>query len=246
VTRENPLRLKLSVIVPAFNEARALPDTLARLDRACRRLPAGAVELIVVDNASVDETAQVAEHAGARVVLEPIRGVARARNTGASSAGGESFVFVDADVAVPDHLLTRLEEALSDPSCLGGAVDLDHRPSRRVLRVYLRFWRIVGLTLRMAQGGVQFCTREAFAALGGYDERIWMGEDVDFYWRLRRLGRRRGGRVEFVRDVRVAPSPRRFDQWPLWRTVIWTNPFAVTVFSRWRRFWTGWYVSPPR
>ena len=98
----------------------------------------------------------------------------------------------------------------------------------------------------MAQGATQFCRRDAFDALGGYDETLFMGEDVDYYRRLKGLARRRGGGVSFVEDVRVVPSTRRFDQWRLWRTLVWTNPLFVLLFRRRRAAWRGWYERVPR
>jgi glycosyltransferase involved in cell wall biosynthesis len=239
--------VQLSVIVPAYNEAAWLPETLAQLERAARssRLP---VELIVVDNGSTDRTAEIARARGALVVPEPQRaGVGHARNAGAAAARGDVFVFADADALLPEPALFRVGSAMADPACIGGAFDTDYRPRRWAIAVYLRFWRAVGLSFRMAQGACQFCSREAFEALGGYDERQWMGEDVELWWRLRRLAGRRGGRVDYVRDLKVVPSCRRYDQWPTWRTLLLTNPGFVTLFARWRRaWWSGWYETPPR
>ena len=82
--------------------------------------------MIVVDNNSEDETTAVAREKGATVVHEPVRGVARARNTGARHAEGEVLVFVDADVIVPPKLLDAIHAAMSDPACVGGAVDVDY------------------------------------------------------------------------------------------------------------------------
>jgi glycosyltransferase involved in cell wall biosynthesis len=238
---------QLSVIVPAYNEATSLPNTLARLDLAVSSSGAE-VEVVVVDDASTDGTREVAQSCGARVVAEARRGgVARARNSGAAAAVGDVLVFVDADVLVPQATLARVVRAMAEPGCIGGAFDTDYRPHRRVIALYLRFWRAVGLLFRMAQGACQFCSREAFEALGGYDERQWMGEDVEFWWRLRRLARRRGEHVEHVRDLKVVPSCRRFDQWPVWRTLVFTNPVTVTLLARRRRaWWSGWYEAPPR
>jgi hypothetical protein len=98
----------------------------------------------------------------------------------------------------------------------------------------------------MAQGGVHFCRREAFEAGGGYDDSIYMGEDVDFYWRLCKLAKQRGKRVQMVRDVRAIPSSRRFDQWPIMRILIETNPLYITLFRRRRAAWRGWYSDVPR
>lgn len=73
-----------------------------------------------------------------------------------------------------------------------------------------------------------------------------MGEDVDFYWRLKRLCARTGGYVKFLDDLKVFPSPRRFEQTPLWRTLIWTNPLFLVLFRKTRSAWTQWYVKTPR
>jgi glycosyltransferase involved in cell wall biosynthesis len=241
---------RLSVIVPAFNEVRALPATLTAIDsaRSRARIACGCeTELVVVDNASTDETAEVARDAGATVVDEPLRNVGRARNAGAAAATGNLLVFVDADTWMPEDAFERIARAMQDARCVGGALDLVHRPRSTLLRAYLCAWRLLGLGLRMSQGAAQFCRRDAFDALGGYDERLWMGEDVELQWRLRRLARRGGGSHRVIRDCRVVPSPRRFDQWPLWRTLVWTHPLAVTALARSSRFWRkGWYETPPR
>ena len=89
------------VIIPAFNEADYLPSTLEAIQRASEHLRGRAdvdVEVIVVDNNSTDETAAIAEAMGATVVGEPVQGIGRARNRGASVAEGDVLVFVDADV----------------------------------------------------------------------------------------------------------------------------------------------------
>src|SRR6185295_7087174 len=140
----------LSVVVPAFNEEIYLPDTLSSLrDSAsiCRR----AVELIVVDNASADRTADIARSCGAKLVYEALRNISKVRNTGANSAHGDVLVFVDADTIVPPHFLSRIAEAMDDPRCVGGSVDIVHTPSSRLLRTYLKAWRWLGTRLSMSQ-----------------------------------------------------------------------------------------------
>jgi glycosyltransferase involved in cell wall biosynthesis len=242
--------LQLSIIVPAFNEARALPATLAALDDARRdvQLQFGCeTDVLVVDNASTDATAQVARNAGARVVGEPFRNVARARNAGATVARGDVLVFVDADTWVPPESLEQIAGAMSDPRCVGGALGVVHRPRSRVLRTYLAGWRLLGRVLGMSQGATQFCRREEFDALAGYNERLWMGEDVELQWRLRRVARRTARSHRVIHECHVVPSPRRFDQWPLWRTLVWTNPLVTVALARSARFWRkGWYETPPR
>ena len=239
----------VSVVIPAFDEEAYLGATLASVGRAAARLSEKAgvpAEVFVVDNDSSDSTAAVARGSGAKVVGEARHNVARVRNTGARSAGGDVLVFVDADTVVPEELLSRVVGALAEPGCLGGAVDTDYRPARLSSKIYLRFWRVAGKLLGMAQGATQFCRRDAFDALGGYDETLFMGEDVDFYRRLKGLAKRTGGSVTFIEDVRVTPSTRRFDQWRLWRTLVWTNPLFILLFRRTKSAWRGWYERVPR
>ncbi|HWB09124.1 MAG TPA: glycosyltransferase [Pirellulales bacterium] len=239
----------LSVVIPAFNEELYLPRTLECVDQAVAYLGdqrEHRVEVVVVDNASTDRTAEIAASFGTRIVSTPEHNIARVRNSGAAAAGGDLLVFLDADTLVPKQLLSRIVEVMHEPTCVGGAVDIDYRPARILIRAYLRLWRVVGLTLGMAQGATQFCRREAFTTLNGYDDTLYMGEDVDFYWRLRQLAKGRGQRVRFLRDVRVVPSCRRFDRWPILRTLVETNPFYITLFRRRQSAWHGWYHDVPR
>jgi glycosyltransferase involved in cell wall biosynthesis len=239
----------MSVIIPAFNEEDYIGETLDYLGAAQRFLKAQAdtaVQVIVVDNGSTDRTAAIARDRGLAVIKEPDHQIAKVRNTGARAADHDILIFLDADTLVPPALLVHIGEAMADPRCIGGAVDAGHRPEHSLLKVYLRLWRAVGTIAAMAQGACQFCRREVFFELGGYGETLHMGEDVDFYWRLRTLASRRKLRTSFIRDIQVAPSARRFDRWPVWRTVVWTNPIVVMALRRRRSSWTGWHHDAPR
>ena len=241
--------IALSIIIPAFNEACGLVTTLEHLRAARQHLYShsnATSEIIVVDNASTDQTMEVAVCHGARVVSEPVRGIARARNTGARAARGEVLVFVDADTLVPEETLTRIWSVLQVPTCLGGAIEPLYLPAKRFLGVYLAAWKWVGQLLHMSQGATQFFRKQSFEQVGGYDEAIAMGEDVACLWRLRKEARRTLGHIEIIRDLVVRPSTRRFDQWPIWRVLLWTNPLVIALFWRTRKVWSGWYEHPPR
>lgn len=239
----------ISIVVPAFNEEAYLGETLASLNRARAFLLHERniqTEIIVVDNDSDDLTSDVARALGATVVTETQHNIAKVRNTGAKLSDGDVIVFVDADTVVPDKLLSRIVDVMSDGMCLGGAVDTDYRPVKLMVKTYLRCWRILGTLTGMAQGATQFFRREVFFTLEGYDETLFMAEDVDLYWRLQSFAQRQNGGVVFIEDIRVIPSTRRFDQWRLWRTLFWTNPLVILMFRRSKTFWQGWYGSAPR
>ena len=239
----------ISVIVPAYNENAWLPATLDSIRAAADHVRARSgvhVETIVVDNNSTDDTAAIARDSGATVIHEPVRSIGRARNTGARHASGEVLVFVDADVHIPRDLLDVIHETMRDARCLGGGVDTEHHPRHLVVRLHLRAWRVLAAVLPLVQGATQFCRRSAFEEAGGYPEDVWMGEDTDFYSNLRKLALKKGSAVRLIRAPRVRPSSRRFDEWPLWKTLVWTNPLFIALFRRWKAAWGGWYARPVR
>ena len=241
--------MKLSVVIPAYNEEAYLPATLGAIAAAADALDSSCgvrVETIVVDNHSTDATAAVAANMGAGVVAEPEQGIARARNAGARHATGDVLVFVDADAIVPPSLLEKIHRRMQDLACVGGGVDVHYCPNRLSIRVYLRLWRFLARRLEMVQGATQFCRRSAFDAVGGYDETAWIGEDVDFFWALSKLAKRNKGTVELIRHPRVRASSRRFDRWPVWKTLLWTSPVIIALFRRRRWAWGGWYSRPVR
>ena len=234
--------MTISIVIPAYNEEEYLPLTLDHVLAAADHLRANsgvATEVIVVDNNSTDATATVARDRGAKVVHEPVQSIARARNVGARHSGGEILVFIDADVTVQPTLLGRMHQAMSEPLCIGGGVDVDYRPRRMPVRAHLRAWRLLARCTGMVQGATQFCRSQVFAEIGGYDEGAWIGEDVDFYWCLKRSAKASQGTVEFFRNPRVQASTRRFDKWPLWKVLVWTNPLFIALFRRWKAPWTG-------
>ena len=180
------------------------------------------------------------------MVYEPVQSVARARNTGARHAEGDVLVFVDSDVIVPPTLLDTIQKRMSDATCVGGAVDVNYQPQRLFVRLYLRAWRLIGHLTGMAQGATQFCRKSVFEQVGGYDEKTWIGEDVDFYWDLKRFARRTNGNVCFIQNSRVRPSCRRFDKWPVWKILIWTNPLFIALFRHRKGIWRGRYSKAVR
>ncbi len=239
----------LSVIIPAFNEANYIPETLLRLAAAkqfFRSVSNAAVQIIVVDNGSADRTPELAQSRGATVIHESEHNIARVRNTGAAIALHDVLIFLDADTLIPPELLLRIAQTMTDSTCVGGAVDCIHQSSRLIIQVYLKFWRAIGLLGGMAQGACQFCRKSAFQELGGYDETWYLGEDVDFYWRLKRLARKHNLKISFINELRVLPSPRRWNIWPVWRILILTSPLYNFVFRHRSAAWAGWYRKPPR
>jgi glycosyltransferase involved in cell wall biosynthesis len=179
--------LKVSVVVPAFNEERLLPQTLGHIRAA---LPVfsnsgWSSEIIVCDNNSTDRTAELSRAAGARVVFEPVNQISRARNTGAAAASGDWLIFVDADSSPTAELLGDVLEAMAKPQSVGGGSTVALHGAPLAARSWVALWNALSRTMRWAAGSFIFCEAAAFRAVGGFSEELYAAEEIDFSRRLK-------------------------------------------------------------
>lgn len=180
--------VRLSIIIPAHDEAPLIGATLDAIARSTAWLGED-VEVIVVDDASSDDTAAIARRHGARVLQVEARQIAAARNAGAAGARGDRLLFVDADTLANPGVVTALMTAM-DRGAAGGGVGVRFLPP---LPLHIRIFESVSIVLfRLAgvtPGCFVFCTRQAFDTVGGFDESLYVTEDVRFGRSLRRAGR---------------------------------------------------------
>jgi glycosyltransferase involved in cell wall biosynthesis len=178
----------VSIIIPAHNEELLLPATLDALASALAQVGEPA-EMIVVDDASTDRTAAIAEAAGATVIRADVRQIAAARNVGAKAARGQFLVFVDADTIVPAGVLRDAIAALNGGAVGGGAAavpDAGSPPSvRRIMASVIWFMRL----MKWAAGCFVFARRDAFERAGGFDERYFASEEIHLSRALKKHGR---------------------------------------------------------
>jgi len=178
----------ISFIVPAHNEEQFIGETV-RAIRAAASCLAEAHELIVVDDASTDRTAQIATAAGARVERVEHRQISRTRNAGARVASGDRFIFVDADTTISEPVVRAALHALDGGAVGGGATLRMEGAVPLYLRGVLAITAFVMRRKGWAAGCYMFCTREAFQAAGGFDETLFASEEIAFSKALQRLGR---------------------------------------------------------
>jgi rSAM/selenodomain-associated transferase 2 len=190
--------MKISIVIPTYNEAGCLARTLA----AARDLP-GDFEILVVDGGSTDATVRIAAEMGIEVVEAP-RGRAAQMNHGAARARGEVLLFVHADTLLPQDAHARIESALRDPQVLGGCFRLSFDRPHPMLRVYAFFTRF---PCRLFHYGDQafFVRADAFRKLDGYRAYPIM-EDLDFWLRMVRAGK------VAVLGAPVVTSARRYSR----------------------------------
>ncbi len=219
---------KISVIITAYNEERFLVEALRGLDNQI--FPREDFEIIVVDNASTDRTAEVAKKYGAdRVIYEARKGTNQARQTGLKVSRGRIVAFLDADCVPPPGWLTRIYEKLSAKKkkcvAIAGAYVFfsEMTDSLYIMQEVYRWIVMPALGSVMGKifkrGGVviggNFATlRKHFIKIGGIDTSYeFFGDDASIARRFGELGY-----VEYDPRLYVMTSARRFSREGLVKT----------------------------
>ena len=179
---------KLSFVVPAHNEEHELLETLCAIRRAADAAKES-YELIVVDDASTDATATIAQQFGARVVPVNRRQIAAVRNAGARVARGEILFFVDADTRITPGHVTAGRKALEDGFAGGSARVTVDSDLPFWARVFIRSFCALYFAVGLGAGAFIFTRRESFEAVGGFDEQYFAGEEVYLTLALKKVGR---------------------------------------------------------
>ncbi len=226
--------MKISIIVPAFNEERLLGASLKQIKAAAGAFVSRgwAVELIVCDNNSSDRTPDIALAAGADVVFEPVNQIGRARNSGAAAASGDWLVFVDADSHPGAELFADVAEQILSGQCLAGGatvrLDEDHRIGGIITAVWngtSRFWKLLA-------GSFIFCEAAAFRKAGGFSKELFVAEELELSQRLKKLAKETGQRIVILHRHPLVTSARKMKLYTA-REHLWF--LSRVIFSRGRQ-----------
>jgi glycosyltransferase involved in cell wall biosynthesis len=241
--------MRLSFVVPAYNEEAYLPACLDAILAQTGSLPSGSVEIIVVNNASTDRTREVAlSYPGVTVVDEPRKGLTFARQAGFAASTGDLIANVDSDSRLTpgwvSQVLSTFAEAESSSgkplvALSGPVVYYDLTPRQRLfVRVfYMIGWMTYAMNryvLRvgsMVQGGNFVTSRAGLEAIGGFNTAIsFYGEDTDIARRLNEVGE-----VRFTFHLKMFSSARRLK-----------NEGMLTMAARYsiNYLWTTFFKRP--
>jgi glycosyltransferase involved in cell wall biosynthesis len=181
---------EISVVVPVRDGASSIPALLESLRQ--QEFDADRFEVVVVDNASRDNTAQVAASFGARVVAEPTPSRSLARNAGARAAVADVLAFIDADCVASPRWLAELLKCRGRAPLIAGPVEIATREPPNIIERFESFWRFdqeSWVKHGWAATANLMVERSAFEAVGGLDSAYrHIGEDVDFCLRAGRAG----------------------------------------------------------
>lgn len=204
--------MKLSVIIPAFNEEKYIERCVVSIARALEVHAArlADMEIIVTDNNSTDATAEVARRAGAEVVFEPVNHISRARNAGARVATGDWLLFIDADCELHADTLADMLDHVDRGGCAGGGCDvvIDRAPALGRLIVFgaRKFMKLT----KNAGGAFLFCRADAFRDVGGFNEEVYAAEEIFMSKALKRWAAPRGLQFVFLTRKPLLVSGRKF------------------------------------
>lgn len=194
--------MKISFVIPAYNEERRLPKCLASVEREIARTPCDS-EVIVVNNASTDRTGEIARgYAWVHVVDEPHKGLVRARHAGFMASSGELIANIDSDTMLPEGWLARVLLEFSKDERLAALsgpyiyydLSVFHRALTYIFYVFGYLSHLVNHKIfhagAMLQGGNFIVRRKYLEQAGGFDTSIeFYGEDTDVARRISKVGK---------------------------------------------------------
>jgi glycosyltransferase involved in cell wall biosynthesis len=203
--------MKISVIVPAFNEEKLIVDSLRSIKGAMEAFNEAGCdsELVVCNNNSTDRTEELARQEGAKVIFEPVNQIARARNTGASAATGDWLVFVDADSHPSRELFRDVVSAIRRGDVLAGGSTVKVEGNHPVAGFVVGFWNCLSRIRKWAAGSFIFCDAKAFRDIGGFSHELYASEEIELFQRFHRKAKGSGLKIVILHAHPLITSDRK-------------------------------------
>lgn len=198
---------RFSVVVPAPDEQADLVRCLRAIGRAAQAIRTEA-EVVVIVTSSGGLHARTAAAMGATVVTTDRSIISAARNAGARVATGQILVTIDADRLMSPVAFAEIERLLATGCYVGGGATQHAERHTLAIDVALAVSKLTTY-LNGLGGGMYWCRRDDFDAIGGFDERVITVDDLDFARRLRDHGLRTGRKFVNLRQAPVTTSCRR-------------------------------------
>jgi len=167
------------------------------------------VEIVVVDSVSQDKTTEIAKRFTEKVYQIRERGIAKAKNYGASHTSGSLLVFLDTDVKLPTNFADKLYETFKDAKVIGATCNIMPEHGTFAEKTFFKFYNfLIRITAKFkphARGEFFAVRKREFMRVGGFDESLPCLEDHDLAHRLSKMGK-----FVFISDLTIYESMRRF------------------------------------
>lgn len=208
--------MKISIIIPVYNEQCNIPATLNFLENC-------GCEIIIVDGHPEDTTIKTIKNSTAALIHSG-KGRGVQMNTGAKIASGDIFLFLHADTILPSDFLSLIDNTFLDKSVFAGAFDLGIDSPELKFRIIEKISSIRSRITKIPYGDqCIFIKKCEFERVGGF-KNIPIMEDADLMMRLKKSGRK----IKII-DKKVKTSPRRWKKEGTFYTTI-RNWSIMTLF----------------
>ncbi len=205
--------MKISIIIPLYNEEKLIASTLQSIMRAKNNFekdPENNLEVVIVDNNSTDKSVDICKKFNVKIVTEEIHNIAKVRNTGANHATGDVICFLDADSKVSTNIFTLIKERMSSEKYIGGGtkfkLDKNNLFFKLIYVASTVFTRVSGLS-----GVLIYVKKEDFTEIGGFNENYYAAEDIDFVLKMKNLGKVYNKKFSNINQGYVVTSSRKFE-----------------------------------
>lgn len=218
--------MKISIVIPAHNEEKYIGRCLSSIN--AQLAPSDLqVEVIVVLNRCTDNTAEVVKAHGGTIVTDDSKNLSAIKNTGVAYAKADLVITIDADSWMSKGVLAEICKRMESPSCLGGGIRI--KPERLSPGIAIGYGMMLVPAFFLGLSfGMYWFRKSDFDAIGGFDEKRHIAEDVDFLRRLKLHGRKTRRRHEIISQQSITTSCRKFDEFGDWHFVrIFSNPLRV-------------------
>lgn len=212
--------MKFSFIIPALNEEKFIGKCVSFIVPQL----GDEDEVIVVDNGSIDRTAEIAKVLGARVIKERKKGISHARNAGAKAAKGDVLCFIDADGVVGESWLAQTRKSFKSreiQAVVGLNVFTHDRPSKYLLYNSYTVIGYSGMLLYRLVSGKTFLAgnncairKNTFEKLGGFEPVV--SED---YWLSKKFWKLKHKKAVFNPKMVIKYSSRGFEASGYYKTL---------------------------
>jgi len=218
--------MKISIVIPAHNEEKYIGKCLTSIVNL-KVPPEVELEILVVLNRCTDNTECIAREFGARVISNDSKNLSSIRNEGIRASTGDWIVTIDADSWASENVLIEIYKEIGRKEVVGGGITM--RPERWSTGIAVGYFMVA---LPAAISGISFglywFKKEYFDAIDGFNESKLIGEDMDFYTRLKKYGCSISKGHKKIYKAHITTSCRKFDQFGDWYFLrIYSNPLQV-------------------
>lgn len=238
---------RVSIIIPTLNEEKLIQKTLSQFDKKLRDSLDFDIEVIVSDGGSWDSTLEkIDEIKGTVSVPDKItvhkenyrQNISMGRNRGAQQSEGDVLIFFNADTLVNgmSSFISNAVRILENEKIAAIACPIYVFPEEQILMdklfhgTYNKYVEILDkFFMGMGRGECHIVRKSLFDKVGGYNEKLFAGEDYDLYKRLKKYGK-----IHFAKEMVVFESPRRYRKFG-YAKVFWDwylNSVAVTFLNK--------------